>query len=340
VKETRTSAVADVARVAKVSRATVSNVLNHPEIVRPATIARVQAAMEELGFVPNRAASALRHGTSRLLGVVVPAVTNPFYAAIVAAIADEADALEYTIALAVSHDDPERELRHFLRIAEQRARGAIVIPLMADWSRLSELRRVGTHLILVDRAAASSDYCSVSMDDVGGGRLAVEHLLELKGKGITLVNGDLSIPQCQDRRDGARAALTAAGADPDSLVEISIGELSFDAGFEAGGRIAAEGAPRRIFCVNDLVAAGVISGLARAGIATPRDAVVVGYGDLELAHAGQPTLTSVRQPTSDMGVAAVDLLVAELDEGEGHRHRAVRFGPDLVVRESTGAAAL
>lgn len=329
--------VAAVARRAGVSAATVSNVINRPEVVSAATRAKVVAAIKELDFVPNRAAATLRQGSNRLVGLVVPEILNPFYAAIASAVADSADRAGYAIALCVSHDDPARELRHFETLAEQRAAGALVVPLSADPSRLSQLRMVGARLVLVDRVSAEHEGCSVAIDDVEGGRLAVEHLLRTGTREVTLVNGPSSIPQCANRRTGARAAMAAAGLDPDSLHEIEVEDMTVDEGRRVGIEIARSGAPGSVFCINDQLAVGVMRGLAEAGIPTPAQASVVGYGDLDLATEGALPLTTVAQPKRELGELALSKLLAELNEGATHHHTATMLHPRLVVRESAPA---
>lgn len=289
--------------------------------------------MRRLDFVPNRAAATLRSGYNRLLGVVVPELVNPFYAAITEAIAVAAAARGYAVALCVSHDDAAVELSHFEMLAEQRAAGAIVVPYSASGPRLRQLRMVGTHLVLVDRAADEHDGCAVAVDDVAGGTLAARHLLESPGRGLTLVNGPTSIPQCRDRRRGFIDA--DAGAE---LTEFTSAHMTVDDGVEIGRRIADGGAPRRIFCTNDQLALGVVRGLRERGVSIPRDAVVVGYGDLALAVEGDIRLTSVAQPKEKLGEEAVTKVLSEIEDAGGHRHSTTVLAPRLVVRESAPAA--
>lgn len=355
---------AAVARLAGVSNATVSNTLNRPEIVAPATRERVLAAIEELDFVPNRAAATLRQGTNRLIGLVIPDIANPFYSAIARGVTEAAAEHGYTVALCVSHDDPDLELRHFEMLAEHRAAGALVAPLTADASRLAQLRRVGSRLVLMDRTAPEGTGCSVAIDDVHGGELAVAHLLATRrhggdgtpqpsghvvhdvprtarraatpGPGIVLVNGDLAIPQCADRREGARNAFIAAGLDPDDLREVTVDEMTVDAGRIAGRRIAARTPrPTGVFCTNDQLALGVIRGLNDGGLAVPDEVAVVGYGDLALAADGRVPLTTVEQPKDELGRVAVEILLAELGaDRAAHEHVTRTLEPHLVVRES------
>ncbi|CAH0190443.1 LacI family DNA-binding transcriptional regulator [Plantibacter cousiniae (nom. nud.)] len=331
---------AAVARLAGVSNATVSNTLNRPEIVAPATRERVLAAIEELDFVPNRAAATLRQGTNRLIGLVIPDIANPFYSAIARGVTEAAAEHGYTVALCVSHDDPDLELRHFEMLAEHRAAGALVAPLTADASRLAQLRRVGSRLVLMDRTAPEGTGCSVAIDDVHGGELAVAHLLAsptpASEGSIVLVNGDLAIPQCADRREGARNAFIAAGRDPDDLREVTVDEMTVEAGRVAGLAIAEQSPrPRGVFCTNDQLALGVIRGLEAGGLSVPEDVSVVGYGDLTLAADGRVPLTTVDQPKDELGRAAVEILLAELGaDRASHEHVTRTLEPHLVVRES------
>ncbi|ROP49084.1 LacI family DNA-binding transcriptional regulator [Rathayibacter sp. PhB185] len=326
--------VAAVARLAGVSTATVSNVINRPHLVSDDTQAKVRAAIDELDFVPNRAAATLRTGSSRLIGLVIPDVVNPFYAAIVDAVVEAADRERYAVSLCVSHEDPDKELRHFDILAEHRAAGALVVPVTADPSRLSQLQVVGARLILVDRKADESTMCSVSTDDVLGGQLAIEHLLTQPGVGITLVNGSRSITQCEDRHRGAARAL--ATADPGSaLTEIEVPEMTIEEGVAVGIRIARSDLPRRVFCTNDQLAVGVLRGLASEGLHAPADVTVVGYGDLALGTEEALRLTTIGQPKQEMGRTAVLRLLEEISEGRSHRHRATVFQPGLVPRSTT-----
>ena len=330
---------AAVAKLAGVSTATVSNALNRPEIVAPATRERVRAAIAALDFVPNRAAATLRQGTNRLVGLVIPDIVNPFYGALTRGVTEAAAEHGYTVALCVSHDDPDLELRHFGMLAEHRAAGVLVAPLSADFSRLEQLRRVGSHLVLMDRTAPTDSGCSVAIDDQQGGALAVRHLLDTRGAEIALVNGSHSIPQCEDRWLGARSALTEHGLDPDSLIEWTVDEMTIAAGRRAGFELAGRDArPSAVFCTNDQLALGVVRGLTEAGLRVPRDVAVVGYGDLALASESLVPLTSVDQPKDALGRAAFETLLAEVAaDPETHRHTSRILEPGLVVRDSAPA---
>ena len=331
----------DIAKAVGVSVGTVSNTLNRPELVAEATRTKILQAMKRLDFVPNEAAASLRRGTNRLFGLVVPDITNSFYAEIASGVAGAADALNYGVVLCNSGDDPARELVQLQMLTELRVAGALVVPLTADPVRLTRIRDFGTHVVLIDRVADTHDGCSVAVDDVLGGDLAFRHLLATRGQHLLLLNGQHSIPQCVDRRRGAIQALVRAGASADDLREVVVGEMTRRAGHDAAVRLIAEhtrlgtSLPSGIFCTNDQLAIGVIRALHEHGFNVPQTTAIVGYGDLVIALDAPVPLTSVGQPNDAVGRSAVEALFAEVsDTAQAHVHASRVLQPTLVVRES------
>lgn len=327
--------LAGIARHAGVSAATVSNVLNRPEIVSAKTKAKVHASMAAMDFVPNRAAATLRHGVNQIVGLVVPDITNPFYAEITRGVTDAADAADYTVALCVSQDEPTREARQLAMLAEHRAAGALMVPISADQTQLRQLRTVGGRMVLVDRLAAPGEGCAVAIDDVQGGRLALTHLLQRGCRDVVLINGPRGVTQCDNRRAGAEQAMTAHDLPLERLTEHTVVEMSMDEGRELGRKLAQQPLPDGVFCINDLLAAGLILGLHDEGVAVPDEIAVVGYGDLDPATHGVTALTTVEQPKYELGRAAFRVLLAEISEPvDDHRHSTVLYTPSLIIRES------
>ncbi|HEY1105127.1 MAG TPA: LacI family DNA-binding transcriptional regulator, partial [Agromyces sp.] len=169
--------VREVAAAASVSVGTVSNVLNRPDKVAPATVERVLAAIEELGFVRNDAARQLRAGRSRSIGFVVLDVRNPFFTEVARGAETRAADAGLTVLLGTSDESIERERVYVDLFEEQRVHGVLISPLADDLPRLQRLRDRGTPVVLVDRQVHDRSFSSVSVDDVAGGRLAAEHLL-------------------------------------------------------------------------------------------------------------------------------------------------------------------
>jgi LacI family transcriptional regulator len=334
--------VVAVAARAGVSLGTVSNVLNHPDRVSPATRERVLQAIRELGFVRNEAARQLRAGRSRTIGLVVLDVGNPFFTDLAAGVEVTANKAGLSVVLCNSNDDDDREQHYLSLLQEQRAFGILITPVGGKTSGIDAVRRSGTPVVLVDRGS-NRRQCSVSVNDHVGGELAVAHLISQGHQRIGFVGGPLAINQVSERLAGARAAMHAAGMRKDALVVIETPRLDVASGRATGEQIAALPVRRRptgVFCANDLLALGLLQDTTRRRLAVPGDLAIVGYDDIEFAAAAAVPLTSVRQPRAQLGQAAMDLLLEEAIDPNGHQHRQVVFEPELIVRESTTPEAV
>jgi LacI family transcriptional regulator len=332
-----TVGVVEVAARAGVSLGTVSNVLNRPDRVAPATRDRVMQAIRELGFVRNEAARQLRAGRSRTIGLVVLDVGNPFFTDLARGVETTAGKSGLSVVLCNSNDDDDREQHYLSLLQEQRAFGILITPVGRDTAGIEAVRRSGTPVVLVDRGS-SRRQCSVSVNDRVGGELAVAHLLSQGHKRIGFVGGPLSIHQVSERLAGARAALHAAGLPPSALVVIETPRLDVASGRATGAQLAALPARRRptaVFCANDLLALGLLQDTTRRQLSVPGELAIVGYDDIDFAAAAAVPLTSVRQPRAQLGQAAMELLLEEATDPTNHQHRQVVFEPELVVREST-----
>ncbi len=329
--------VRDVAAAASVSVGTVSNVLNRPEKVAPATVERVTQAIEKLGFVRNDAARQLRAGRSRSIALIVLDAGNPFFAEV--ARGAEARAAEdgMTVLLGNSDERQDRESAYLELFREQRVNGVLVTPVSGGLDRLARLQAGGVPVVLVDHEDDERRFGSVSVDDVEGGHLAASHLLSTGRRRIAVIAGPPTIRQVADRLEGARRAV--AEVEGATLEVIEMSALSVLQGREAGELLRARPAaarPDAVFAANDLLAVGALQAFTLMGdLRVPRDIALIGYDDIDFASATVVPLSSVRQPAHLIGYTAVDLLLKELDQpGDAHERR-VRFQPELVVREST-----
>jgi LacI family transcriptional regulator len=331
------SSIRDVASLAGVSVGTVSNVLNRPETVSGPTRQRVEAAIAELGFVRNESARHLRAGSSRTIGLVVLDISNPFFTDMARAVEDVASEQGLAVILCNSAGDATREARYLDLLTEQRVQGVLITPTADLSPGLDAVRRRGVPLVLVDRRAPAPDQCSVAVDDVLGGRLAADHVLERGHRRIAFVGGSSGLPQVQDRHSGVLAAVRERCGSDDALTVLSPPALTVAGGREAAERIIGLPAARRptaVLCANDLLALGVLQEMVRHGLAVPGDTAIVGYDDIDFAAAAAVPLTSVRKPRSELGRRAAELLLEEAS-GESHRHQQPVFEPQLVVRESS-----
>lgn len=331
------SSIRDVAERANVSLGTVSNVLNHPEVVAEATRQRVQAVIEELGFVRNGSAHQLRAGHSHNIGLIVLDVANPFFTEVARGAEDAANEAGYLIILCNSDDALEKESRYLHMLEEQRTAGILITPVQNDVRYLQHLHKQGIAVVLLDQPSRARGLCSVAVDDVLGGELATRHLLELGHRKIAFVSGPLSIRQCAERRLGMQRAVTVAGLDPKQvIVDIPALTQSSSAGEKCVEQLLMhEHRPTAAFCANDLLALGVMRGLIQRGIKIPDEMALIGYDDVDFSSTLSPALTSIHQPKYQLGRMAAELLLQEVFEAENHKHKQIMYQPELVIRAST-----
>jgi LacI family transcriptional regulator len=296
----------DVARMASVSIATVSHVINGTRFVSPERVERVQSAMHELGYTPDATARSLRVGRTDTIGLVIPDTSNPFFAALARWIEEAGFEAGYTTILANSNERPDREHRYVSTLVSKRVDGLILSPSRGDHSTLTRLlENARMPVVVVDRDAALPNADVVLYDNAGGSYGAARHLIEL----------GLSLPD-------------------HAVVEA---DFHFSGGREATARLLATGEPfTAMFAANDLMAAGVMRELSERGISVPGQVSVIGFDDAPLAEMVSPSLTTMRQPLQDMAHAAVSLLLSRVTGTTNGAPPTRRVLPvSLVVREST-----
>jgi LacI family transcriptional regulator len=330
--------IKEVAAHAGVSASTVSKVLNEPESVREQTRDRVHAAINELGFVRNESARQLRAGRSRMIGLVVLDVANPFFTDVARGVEDEASQEGLVVILCNSDDQERKETRYLKLMEERRVHGVLISPVVGVETRLTRLQQRGMPVVLVASRSPSHGQCSVAVDDVLGGDRAMSHLLANRHERIAFIAGPLTIRQVADRYKGALQALQRVGRSPDDLLVIQADGLNVAGGRQAGMSLAAMSGSTRstgVFCTNDLIALGLLQEMTRNQIRVPEDISIVGYDDIVFAAAAAVPLTSVRQPRYQLGRTAARLLLDEAADGETHQHCQVIFEPELIIRQST-----
>jgi LacI family transcriptional regulator len=327
--------VREVAALAGVSLGTVSNVLNRRDLVAPATLARVELAMTELGYVRNVSARQLRAGSSRMLGVMVPDVGNPFWGEVVRGVEAVASDAGYAIMVCSSDEVPAKETRNLLALLEHRVDGLLLAPVADEEEALREFRRRAIRVVMLDHLSEDPTIASVAVDDIHGGAIATEHLLARGHRRIAMVNGERSIAWCADRRTGAHRAVAARGLDPEAVItDVPVTALNAREGERIGeGLLAHSPAPTAVLCANDLLALGVLRALTRRGVQVPGDVALVGYDDVDFAAVLSPPLTTVRQEPYRLGREGVGMLFAEPPPEGAPAPRTV-FRPELVVRDS------
>lgn len=327
-----------MAEKAGVSLGTVSNAINRPEILAPETLKRVRKAIDELKFIPNASAQTLRAGKTRILGLVVPDISNPFFTDLAKGVNDAALLAGYVVILCNTDEDSEKEDHYIDILAGQNVRGILITPAHETNKRLNEISKRGIGLTLVDRPSIGLDTCSVEVNDAHGGLLALEHLYERGHRKIMCLTGESDIPQVAERERGMREAISRIPkADRPTIITQRIPMMTADsASTVMSEHISEKGLNfTAVICGNDLVAFGAIRAIRAAGYSIPEDVSVIGYDDIDFAANATVPLTSIAQPKYQLGYAAAELVISECENPEKHAHQKIQFQPHLIVRNST-----
>ena len=324
----------DVARVANVSIATVSHVINGTRFVSAERVERVHAAMRELGYTPDATARSLRVGRTDTIGLVVPDNSNPFFAALARWIEEAGFEAGYTTILANSNERPDREHRYVSTLVSKRVDGLILSPSRGDHGTLRRLlENARIPVVVVDRDAALPNADVVVYDNEGGSFEATRHLLELGHTRIAYIAGPADASSATDRLRGFGRAIAVAKLPEQPVVEA---DFHFEGGREATARLLDRGRElTALVAANDLMAAGAIRELVARGFSVPRDVSVIGFDDAPLAEMISPALTTMRQPLQDMAHTAVSMLLSRMTSGDGGAPVRKVLPTSLVVRDST-----
>jgi LacI family transcriptional regulator len=321
----------DIAQAAGVSQATVSNVINRPHLVAPATLNRVQSVMREHGFVLNTSARNLRVGRARTIGVVALDLGNPFWGEVTRGIESTASARRYSVLLGTSEEQEEKELRFLRLFEEHRVDGIVVSSVNVGSPAIAALRARGTKVVLLDQIDPAGGVSSVAFDHVAGAALVADHLVENGHRRIGFLNGPHSVPWCRDRLEGLRRGVARHGLDPDAVIrEFPVKSMTAQDAEPAIDPVLASDVTA-LFCVNDLVALGALKSLSQRHVPVPERLSLVGFDDSSFSSMLSPSLTTVRQHPFELGREAAELLI---DAVEGQEPATVVFAPELVVRES------
>jgi DNA-binding LacI/PurR family transcriptional regulator len=330
-----------VATVARVSRATVSRVVNGDRRVAPDSRAAVEAAVHELGYVPNRAARSLVTRRSDSVAVVIPEPTgqvfgDPFFPRILRGISDALgrESMQLVLLMPEGRPDEERVERY---LAAGHGDGVMLISLHGSDPLPDALRRHGIPVVVGGRPPGPG-VSYVDVDNRAGAGSAVQHLLDGGRRRVATIAGPQDMAPGADRLDGYRQRLEAAGLAP-SIELIESADFTLEGGQAAMERLLAR-APDldAVFVASDLMAVGAVGALHAAGRDVPGDVAVVGFDDSPLATTTRPMLSSVRQPIEEMGREMTRLLMQEI-RAPGGPPRRVILDTQLVVRESSGGDA-
>lgn len=327
------ASIKDVATRAGVSVATVSRVLNQNPRVKPHLRERILQAIAELDYQPSGIARNMRSQSVRVIGLIITDIQNPFFTALVRAVEDIAHQNQYTVLLGNSDEDVQKEELYIKVLSRERVAGVIIVPTGKDC--YTTLRNLRIHMVVADRKVPGLVSDSVTIDNVGGAYQAATHLISLGHRRIGLVSAPLSVSVGLERRQGYEKALREQGLEVDETL-IRTGDLRQSGGYQAALellRLAPR--PTAIFAVNNLMTLGTFQAILESGLRIPDDISLIGFDDMLWFPLLTPPLTTVRQPTYQIGAEAARLLFRRLREGTEKPIETIVLKPELIIRGST-----
>lgn len=332
--------MADVAREAQVSVATVSRLLNNQGIVSPETAQRVFAAIEKLSYEPNLLARNFRRNESRVILILAPNVTNPYYAHILSGIGDAAAELGYAALIFTTGDDRDREREALEMLKKHRADGAILMAsdIGCDWL-LDYAQRFP--LVQCSEYDPNVNIPHVSIDNYLATRQTMEYLLGLGHRRIAIISSENDYISTSLRLKAYRDTLESRGITPlQDYISYAARDYSFKSGKQkAKELLAVSPRPTAIFCISDTLALGAITAAKELGLRVPEDVTVIGFDDVEHTTMLHPYITTVAQPCYELGKQAAHLLYACMTQGKEIPRQTI-LQHQLIVRESSSPPAL
>ena len=328
--------IREIAKRAKVSTATVSRTINRVPTVNAQLAKRVWSVIEELGYYPNTQARALVSGRSRIFGLIVSEMTNPFFPEIMQVFETIAVQHRYEILLTSTGNDPKRMESSVRRMIERRVEGVAIMTFGMEELLLEDLKLRKVPLVFVDVGPARPRVSNIRIDYLHGIRQAVQHLAALRHEKIAFITGPLRLKSAVARQQAFLRSMQEIGleSDPALIVE---GDHTMEGGMSAfrqllGGPVR----PTAVLCSNDMTAIGVMREGHDAGLSVPRDLSVVGFDDIRLAQFVLPPLTTVQMSQSELARLAFSALLAEVErETPAPNGTEYLLKTSLVLREST-----
>ncbi len=330
----------DVAREAGVHVSTASRALNSEtrDVVNSATVKRVLAAADRLGYKPNPMARGLRKNRTMTVGIVIPDIENPLFGPIIAGCGQALGAEGYSLLIANADRESESHTREIIRaLLERRVDGMIVATAARSDDLIAELVESGVLMVLVNRATEGLPVPAILGDDIAGIGLAVDHLVDLGHRRIAHVAGPQHLSTGMGRYQAFLTRMQSLGLDVDPSVIEPASWYQVDPGYKACRQLL-ERRPdlTAIVAANDLIALGCYLAVRESGLEVPGDVSITGYNDMPLVDLVQPAMTSVRVPYRQMGVEAAEMLLSQLSAGaDNERAVSIRLTPRLMVRDST-----
>lgn len=334
------SSIKDVAREAGVSTATVSHVINNTRFVSDEVRARVLRAIKECRYYPNAHARSLASGRSRIIGLVISDIANPFFPELVKSIEAAAFEQGYDVVLSNTNYDPERTSHYVRRFIERKAAGVAVMTSELDQELIDELAHREVSAVFLDVGKTGLHMNNIRVDYAKGIEQAILHLVELGHRRIAYISGTTSVRSARRRLEAFQQTTNELYLSDPEL--IFYGNFKVDGGKRAANEILTrhkENMPTAVIAANDLTAIGAISEFRAAGFQVPRDISIVGFDNIDFASLTEPALTTINLPRKELGRRAVEVLIKSLEDLEKEGVE-IEISTNLVVRSSTARVSL
>ena len=328
--------IREIARRAKVSTATVSRAINRVPTVDPQLAKRVWKVVEELGYYPNTQARALVSGRSRIFGLIISEITNPFFPEIVQVFERIAVQHQYEILLTSTGHDPKRVETAVRRMIERRVEGVAILTFGMEEFLLEDLKLRNVPLVFADVGVARPHVSNIRIDYLHGIRQAVQHLAAFRHRKIAFISGPLRLKSAEARQQAFLQSMEEIHLDADRKLIVE-GDHTIEGGISALGQLlSGPSRPTAVICSNDMTALGVMRKSYEDGISIPRDLSVIGFDDIRLAQFVLPALTTVQMSQAELARLAFHALLAEVQrESPSPEGTEYLLTTHLVLREST-----
>jgi LacI family transcriptional regulator len=328
--------IRDVAKRAGVATMTVSRVINNSGYVSDETRAKVEAAVAELGYVPNMLGPSLRFKQTNTLALVLTDITNPFWTTIARGAEDAAHEKGYSVILCNTDESPDKQEQYLTMLLRRRIDGILLAPACSSAESVEQIQKQGIAVVVLDRSVPVADVDIVRGDSTGGAYTLTRHLLDLGHKRIMMLAGPKDVSTSSERVAGFRRALIEAGLEPEKD-NVIWGEFTQDSG-HAMTLQALERTPKptAIFAGNNFIAIGALRAMRETGLQVPENISVVSFDDLPDSMSAKPFITNVAQPTYDIGYQATQILITRMTGDKTGEFRSILLPTQLIVRQSSG----
>jgi len=337
----KSSTIHDVARLADVSVATVSALINGSAVVSSTLTTRIRDAMAALDYHPDHVARSLKTGRTHAIGMVVPDVTNPFYPEVIRGVEQAAQQAGYSVVLVNSNENPEQERRGLQTLISTRVDGALIACCDNTTATYDLVSRRRVPAVFLDRIPLGVNAIRISTDNFKAGWVGTKHLIDLGHERIAIVAGRTELSPHAYRIEGFRKAMQEAGL----LVRddyFRTGSLSAEGGFQIGKQILGlTRRPTAIFCTNNKTLLGIVRALAECKVTCPDEVSILGFDDFAWTENFHPKLTTIVQPAEELGRRGTEMLIAQIkmyDRDEANppaAYEPVLVEAELRVRQST-----